>query len=53
MLVLPRWLLCLMNYGEHVNLLGRYSFALNEALANGDLRPFRDPDAPETSDLWP
>ena len=36
---------------EHVNLLGRYSFVLSDVLASGDLRPFRDPDAPETPDL--
>lgn len=36
---------------EHVNLLGRYSFVLSHALTSGGLRPFRDPDAPETPDL--
>ena len=38
---------------DHINLLGRYSFALSETLANGGLRPFRDPDAPDPPDLWP
>jgi TnpA family transposase len=38
---------------EHINLLGRYSFALSETLANGSLRPLRDPDAPDPPDPWP
>jgi len=29
---------------EHINLLGRYSFTLPEAIAQGQLRPLRDPN---------
>jgi TnpA family transposase len=29
---------------EHINLLGRYLFALPEAVSNGKLRPLRDPN---------
>jgi len=29
---------------EHINLLGRYLFALPEAVAKGELRPLRDPN---------
>lgn len=28
---------------ERINMLGRYSFSVPEAVANGELRPFRDP----------
>ena len=28
---------------EHVNLLGRYAFALPEEVRRGELRPLRDP----------
>jgi hypothetical protein len=28
---------------EHINMLGRYSFLVPEAVANGELRPLRDP----------
>ena len=28
---------------QHINFQGRYSFALSEAVARGDLRPLRDP----------
>jgi len=28
---------------EHINLLGRYSFAVPEAVARGELRPLRNP----------
>lgn len=28
---------------EHINLLGRYSFAVPEAVARGELSPLRDP----------
>lgn len=28
---------------EHINMLGRYSFSVPEAVANGELRPLRDP----------
>jgi len=29
---------------EHINMLGRYSFSMPEAVANGQLRPLRDPN---------
>ncbi len=29
---------------KHINFQGRYSFALSEAVAQGGLRPLRDPD---------
>jgi len=32
---------------EHINMLGRYHFALDETLQQGALRPLRDPDAPD------
>jgi len=32
---------------EHINLLGRYSFAIPEAVKRGELRPLRDPDGDE------
>ena len=28
---------------DHINLLGRYSFSVPEAVARGELRPLRDP----------
>lgn len=28
---------------DHINMLGRYSFAVHEAVARGELRPLRDP----------
>ena len=28
---------------EHINMLGRYSFSVPEAVAKGKLRPLRDP----------
>jgi hypothetical protein len=28
---------------EHINMLGRYSFAMPETVARGELRPLRDP----------
>jgi hypothetical protein len=28
---------------EHINLLGRYSFAVPESVARGELRPLRNP----------
>lgn len=28
---------------EHINLLGRYSFTVSEAVIRGELRPLRDP----------
>lgn len=30
---------------EHINMLGRYSFAIPESVARGELRPLRDPSA--------
>ena len=27
----------------HINMLGRYSFAMTESVARGELRPLRDP----------
>lgn len=32
---------------EHINMLGRYSFSVPEAVANGELRPLRDPMSEE------
>lgn len=32
---------------EHINVLGRYSFAVPEAVMRGELRPLRDPEADE------
>jgi hypothetical protein len=29
---------------EHINVLGRYSFALADGIAQGELRPLRHPD---------
>ena len=31
----------------HINMLGRYSFSVPEAVAKGELRPLRDPSADE------
>ena len=31
----------------HINMLGRYSFAMPETVARGELRPLRSPDAPD------
>ena len=31
---------------DHINLLGRYSFAVPEAVARGELRPLRNPNEP-------
>ena len=28
---------------EHINMLGRYSFSVPDAVSRGELRPFRDP----------
>lgn len=30
---------------EHINMLGRYTFSVPEAVAKGELRPLRNPDA--------
>ena len=35
------WLSPLLH--EHINMLGRYSFSVPEAVAKGELRPLRDP----------
>ncbi len=32
---------------RHINLLGRYSFAVSEAVHRGELRPLRNPDDPD------
>ena len=32
---------------EHINMLGRYAFTLPEPVARGELRPLRDPAAPD------
>ncbi len=32
---------------EHINMLGRYAFTLPEPVARGELRPLRDPVAPD------
>ena len=32
---------------DHVNMLGRYFFAIPEAVANGELRPLRDQNTEE------
>ena len=29
---------------EHINMLGRYSFLMSDAIANGELRPLRIPE---------
>ena len=31
----------------HIHFLGRYTFSLSEAAAQGRLRPLRDPDSPD------
>ena len=31
---------------EHINMLGRYSFSVPDAVARGELRPFRTPTDP-------
>jgi TnpA family transposase len=33
---------------EHINMLGRYSFSMPEAVAKGELRPLRDPEDPNS-----
>ena len=32
---------------KHFNVLGRYHFTVNDSILRGDLRPLRDPNAPE------
>jgi TnpA family transposase len=39
-----------LGYG-HINLLGRYHFAVPEAVRRGELRPLRDPNDPAEQDL--
>ena len=29
---------------DHINMLGRYSFAVSESIARGELRPLRNPN---------
>jgi len=36
---------------KHFNMLGRYQFTVTDSVLRGDLRPLRDPDAPEEL-LW-
>jgi hypothetical protein len=36
---------------KHFNVLGRYHFTVTDSILRGDLRPLRDPDAPEEL-LW-
>ena len=38
-----------LGYG-HINLLGRYHFAMPEMVRRGELRPLRDPDDPDERD---
>ncbi|MBA3424776.1 MAG: hypothetical protein H0U04_09620, partial [Rubrobacter sp.] len=37
---------------SHVNVLGRYSFELDESLAGGGLRPLRDPAEMDEYELF-
>jgi len=37
---------------RHINFQGRYSFALSEAVARGELRPLRDPKDRSEDDEW-
>ncbi len=37
---------------RHINFQGRYSFALSEAVARGELRPLRDPSDRSEDDEW-
>lgn len=37
---------------KHIHFLGRYSFALADAVAQGRLRPLRDPSDPSQQDDW-
>ena len=37
---------------KHINFQGRYSFALSEAVARGELRPLRNPDEPSEDEEW-
>jgi len=38
---------------EHVRVLGRYHFALDESVAGGGLRPLRDPSEPDEHEFPP
>ena len=33
---------------EHINMLGRYSFSMPDAVAKGELRPLRNPEDPDS-----
>jgi hypothetical protein len=35
---------------ENINFLGRYSFALSESVARGELRPLHNPEDPGSQD---
>ena len=35
--------LCPFIHEKHINLVGRYSFAVPDAVTRGELRPLRDP----------
>jgi Tn3 transposase DDE domain len=37
---------------KHINFQGRYSFALSEAVAHGELRPLRNPDERSEDGEW-
>ncbi len=37
---------------EHINFLGRYYFNLDERVAQGALRPLRDPQQESDLGLW-
>ena len=37
---------------KHINFQGRYSFALSEAVAHGELRPLRHPDERSEEEEW-
>ena len=37
---------------KHINFQGRYSFALSEAVARGELRPLRNPDESSEDGEW-
>ncbi len=36
----------------HINFQGRYSLALSEAIARGELRPLRNPDERSEDEEW-
>ena len=39
--------LSLFIHERNINLLGRYSFTVQESVKRGELRPLRNPDAPD------